>query len=63
MIEHAKEKDDWVEEVKVASYLINVEYITDVRFKKNQDMKALLADLKVIAKDILEGADNSLYGE
>jgi len=63
MIEHAKEKDDWVEEVKVASYLNNVEYITDVRFKKNQDMKTLLTDFKVIAKDILEGADNSLYGE
>jgi len=63
MIEHAKEKDDWVEEVKVASYLNDIEYITDVRFKKNQDMKTLLTDFKVIAKDILEGTDNSLYSK
>lgn len=62
MIEYAKEKDTWVEEVKVASYLNDIEYITDVKFKEKQDMNKLLIDLDIISKDILKGADNSLVG-
>ncbi|TVQ07600.1 MAG: hypothetical protein EA359_00035 [Balneolaceae bacterium] len=60
LIEEAKKKDSWVEEIKVASYFHEVEYISDVRFIHPPDTETILTDLRTIAKDILIGGENTL---
>lgn len=63
LIGEAKKKDSWVEEIKVASYFHEVEYISDVRFIHPPDTETILKDLKTIAKDILKGGENTLAPE
>lgn len=60
LIEEAKKKDSWVEEIKVASYFYEIEHISDVRFIHPPKTETVLANLKTIAKDILKGGENSL---
>lgn len=59
MIEAAKEKDDWVEEVKVASYLNDVQILSGVNFVHEQDESKLIDELHQIARRILRGEDNN----
>lgn len=63
MIEEARKKDSWVEEIKVASYFHEIEYISGVKLIDPPDTKIVLTNLKTIAKDILKGGDNSLVSK
>lgn len=63
MIEEAKKKDSWVEEIKVASYFHKIEHISGVKMIEEPEIETVLANLKILAKDILKGCDNSLAGK
>lgn len=62
MIEHASMKDMWVSELEVSRYIAeyNAEQLSIVKWISPPDLEKIAVDLKIIAKDILLGTDNSL---
>lgn len=61
MIAHAKEKDEWVDEVKVAQYFSDIEALSDVKWlPENSQFGYNISNFKTMASDVLKGADNSL---
>ena len=60
IIDEAKQKDNWVEEIKFSKYFDDFNYINDVAFIEPVNKDDLLKDIKRMAKDILTDADNSL---
>ena len=60
MIDHAKQKDNWVEEIRFSKYFDDFNYISDVLFIDEVNKENLIRDIKLMARDILEGRDNSL---
>ncbi len=63
VIENAKKKDDWVEEIKVSKYLFDVETLSGIKFMdENLKPVDLIPDFKIMAKDLIKGTNNSLYG-
>lgn len=65
IIEDAKRKDTWVNEIDVANILNDfpTETLKQVKWVKNQDYSYLKKSLNAIAKDILMAGDNSLCGK
>lgn len=63
IIEDAKRKDSWVNEIDVATRLndFSMEALEQVKWVNNQDFSYLKECLNIIAKDILMAADNSLW--
>lgn len=63
IIEDAKKKDTWINEIDIATLLNDFpeESLADVKWVNQQDYQFLKKCLKIIAKDILMAADNSLY--
>ena len=63
IIEDAKKKDTWVNEIDVATGLndFSIELLNQVKWVNDPDYPYLKKCLNIIAKDILMAADNSLY--
>lgn len=63
IIEDAKRKDTWVNEIEVATALndFSMESLKQVKWVNNPDYSYLKECLHIISKDILMAADNSLY--
>ena len=63
MIEHASMKDMWVSELEVSRYIAeyNVEQLSIVKWISSPNMKEAGEILRVIAKDVILGAENSLH--
>lgn len=62
MIIHAKEKDTWVEETKVASYFEQIEIISSINWISEEVKEQMkIDDFKIIARDILLAKNNTLY--
>lgn len=65
IIDHAKQKDAWINEINISQQLMNfkLEKLTEVKFLENVDTKKITADyFKILARESLHGFDNSLYG-
>jgi hypothetical protein len=65
IIDHAKQKDAWINEISISQQLMNfdLEKLTEVKFLENVDTKKITADyFKILARESLHGFDNSLYG-
>ena len=62
LIEQAKEKDTWVEEIKVAQYFADVEIISSIKWKMGKELEMRINDFQRMAKDVLSGGSNSLAG-
>ncbi|MBS1681025.1 MAG: hypothetical protein JST48_04880 [Bacteroidetes bacterium] len=62
VISQAYNKDTWVEEVRVSQYIHDfpMEKLEKVKWIRQPDLTQMAATLKIIAKDILLGAENSL---
>ena len=62
IIEDAKNKDTWVNEIDIATYLdsYDISQLENVLWIKVPDYNYLKQCLHTIAKDILLGAENSL---
>lgn len=62
IIEDAKQKDTWVNEIDVATGLndFSIESLKQVKWVSNQDYAYLKKSLNIIAKDILMAENDSL---
>lgn len=61
VVDEARKKDDWVDEIRVSRYLHDVEYISGIKFiDKSLNPVGLIPDLGQMARDVLSGGDNSL---
>jgi len=63
VINQALNKDTWVEEVRVSQAIHDfpIEKLERVKWIYTLDSNQAITDLKIIAKDILLGTDNSLF--
>ncbi len=65
MIDHAKQKDAWINEINISQQLMNfnLEKLEEVKFPEYFDAKKITKDyFKILARESLHGFDNSLYG-
>ena len=65
IVDYAKQKDAWINEIRVSEYLngFNPQQLNEVKFSKDFDPFRIKEDFfKVIARDSLHGFNNSLYG-
>jgi len=65
IIDQAKQKDAWINEISISQQLMNfeLEKLTEVKFLENVDTKKITSDyFKILARESLHGFDNSLYG-
>ncbi len=60
MIDHAKQKDNWVEDIRFSKYFDDFNHISNVLFIEEVNKEKLITDIKLMARDILEGTENSL---
>lgn len=62
IINDARNKDSWIDEVNASKFLgeFDLRKLEKVKWIHQPNFEELLFDLKIIAKDILLGADNSL---
>lgn len=65
IIDQAKQKDAWINEINISQQLMNfeLEKLTEVKFLENVDTKKITRDyFQILARESLHGFDNSLYG-
>lgn len=62
IVEEAKQKDSWINELQISNTLGNysIEKTSVVNWINKPDFRAMQDVIKIIAKDILLGVDNSL---
>ena len=66
MIEHAKQKDAWVNEINISQQLMNfdLDKLTEVKFPEDFDRNSITKNyFEILARESLHGFDNSLYGK
>jgi hypothetical protein len=65
IVEDAKNKDSWIDEVNASKFLyeFKIEKLKKVKWIQQPDFQMIEEQVKVIAKDILLGADNSLASQ
>lgn len=65
IIDHAKQKDAWINEINISQQLMNfnLEKLAEVKFIEEVDVKAITQGyFQILARESLHGFDNSLYG-
>lgn len=65
IIDHAKQKDAWINEINISQQLMNfnIEKLAEVKFPETFDTSKITKEyFEVLAKESLHGFDNSLYG-
>ena len=65
IIDHAKQKDAWINEINISQQLMNfdIEKLAEVKFLEDFDRNKIKKEFfEIMAKESLHGFDNSLYG-
>ena len=65
IVDHAKQKDAWINEINISQQLMNfdLEKIEEVKFPEDFDTKRITKEyFEILARESLHGFDNSLYG-
>jgi hypothetical protein len=60
IIDDAKQKDNWVEDIKFSKYFDDFNYISNILFIREVDKAELIKDIKKMTVDIIKGSENSL---
>ena len=65
MINYARQKDTWVNEIEVSQLLYNfdTQRLTKINWTKKPDYDYMQKACKIIGKDIIDGGNNSITGE
>lgn len=65
IVDHAKQKDAWINEINISQQLMNfdLEKLEEVKFPEDFDTKRITKEyFEILARESLHGFDNSLYG-
>jgi len=65
IIDHAKQKDAWINEINISQQLMNfnLKKLEEVKFPEDFDPKKITKEyFEILARESLHGFDNSLYG-
>ena len=65
IIDHAKQKDAWINELNISQQLMNfqLEKLEEVKFPDDFDRYKIKKEFfEIMARESLHGFDNSLYG-
>lgn len=69
IVEEARKKDAWINEINISQYLFNFETraFSDIRWIRplvsESDIQVFKKDLKIMARELLHGFNNSLVGK
>jgi len=65
IINHAREKDAWVNEIEVSQslYKFDTQRLTTINWIKKPEYDSMQKACQIIGKDIINGGENSIAGE